>query len=205
MIRTKRVIMPMVFLVLLGACSSAPGRNAPDRVSPASLALQQTQPTQNGDESEIAALAAMIVQIGDAIDPQEAQTAAQIALLYPRGLRVSYGVTDGPLVHNMKVNAGLRPRGLCWHWAEDIQKRLLAENFKTLDIHRAIANADSWRLEHSTALIGPKGGTWNEAIIVDPWRYGGVLYWSKVPQDTRFDWRAQGDVLADKRHRKGNA
>ena len=77
------------------------------------------------------------------IDPDEADRAARIAYSHTAQLAQEYQITDPPLIHNAKVNKGLRPRGLCWHWAEDIERRLLQENFQTLTLHRAIANADN--------------------------------------------------------------
>jgi hypothetical protein len=66
---------------------------------------------------------------------------------------------------------GLKPRGLCWHWARDIEARLKQENFQTLELHRAVANSDNvFRLEHSTAVISRRGDTFAQGIVLDPWR-----------------------------------
>ncbi|MEK6216062.1 MAG: hypothetical protein N2B03_02460, partial [Boseongicola sp.] len=130
---------------------------------------------------EVGALEKAILGLGPDIDPDEAARAARIAFTHTRELAIAYRITDPPLIHNTKVNLGLRPRGLCWHWAEDMEKRLLAENFQTLDVLRAIANADvAFRIDHSTALIAPKGKTIQDAIILDPWRFGGTLFWSET-------------------------
>ena len=61
--------------------------------------------------------------------PPKQPRAAQISYTYTHQLAQEYEITDLPLIHNTKVNAGLKPRGLCWHWAEDIQNRLNAEGF----------------------------------------------------------------------------
>ena len=97
-------------------------------------------------------------------------------MIYSRALREAYGVTDSPLVHNTKVNLGLRPRGLCWHWADDLEARLGQERFGSLILHRAIANADnSFRIDHSTVIISAVGQGMNEGVVLDPWRNGGAL------------------------------
>ena len=157
-------------------------------------------------QSDVAALEARIASLGG-VDPAEAARAARIAFHYPRQLRAEYGVTDGPLIHNTKVNAGTRPRGLCWHWAEDMQKRLALEQFETLDLHRAIANSDvALRIDHSTVLISRKGASMQEAIILDPWRFGGELYWGSLAEDTKYKWLPQTEVLrkrAEKQAKEG--
>lgn len=134
------------------------------------------------------------------VDPEEARRAAEIAHAYTRQLALEYEITDPPLIHNTKVNMGLRPRGLCWHWAEDMEKRLKAENFATLELHRAIANADNpFRIDHSTAIISAKGQTFDEGVVIDPWREGGVLFWSPVAEDEDYVWVERSVVLERKR------
>ena len=146
---------------------------------------------------EVAQLEAGLLALGSDVDPEEAARAARIAFEYTAVLAESYGITDPPLVHNTKVNMGLRPRGLCWHWAEDLENRFLAEDFQTLDVLRAIANSESdWLIDHSTALLAPKGGTLRDAMVLDPWRFGGRLFWGLEVEDDRYDWVAQEVVHA---------
>lgn len=150
---------------------------------------------------EIADLTAGILALGAGIDPEEAARAARIAYSYTAQLKQEYQITDGPLIHNAKVNRGTKPRGLCWHWAEDMEKRLKAENFQTLQLHRAIANYDNWRLEHSTAIISARGAEMANGMVLDPWRYGGTLFWSPVTQDRRYAWAPRQEVFDWKRER----
>lgn len=150
-------------------------------------------------DPEINALAAQIRALSPGVDPQEAQDAARIAFRTSHSLAIAYEITDPPLVHNVKVNAGRKPRGLCYHWAEDLQARLELEEFATLEIQRAIANADSAILiDHSTAVITARGATMESGVVIDPWRYGGRLFWSPVLADQRYDWRLREDVLREK-------
>lgn len=145
---------------------------------------------------EVAALAAAIRDLGPDIDPGEAERAAALAFAHTRTLAAAYRITDPPLIHNTKVNLGLRPRGLCWHWAEDIERRLDAENFRTLEMHRAIANADNpFRIDHSTAIIGRRGDALFEGLVLDPWRLGGRLFWGPVTGDPDYVWHPRAEVL----------
>ena len=171
-----RHLFALLVVLTLAACASrAPEPGAPD---------------------QIAALAKGIVALSPVIDPAEAQRAAELSYQTTHALALAYGITDPPLIHNAKVNAGTRPRGLCYHWAEDLQARLEQERFRTLDIARAIANADNALLiDHSTAVITPKGAPMRSGMVIDPWRYGGRLFWAPVTSDRRYDWKPREEVL----------
>ncbi len=135
----------------------------------------------------------------EGIAPEDAARAARIAVTYPLELRARYGVTDPPLVHNTKVNLGFRDRGLCWHWADDLQARLAQEGFQTLDLHRAIANATSLRIDHSTVVISARGAAMEQGLVLDPWRQGGVLFWAPVLRDPQYTWERRARVMARRR------
>ena len=160
------------------------------------LAACASRAPEPGAPDQIAALAQGIVALSPVIDPAEARRAAELSYQTTHALALAYGITDPPLIHNAKVNAGTRPRGLCYHWAEDLQARLEQERFRTLDIARAIANADNALLiDHSTAVITPKGAPMRSGMVIDPWRYGGRLFWAPVPSDRRYDWMPREEVL----------
>ncbi len=179
MTRRFAVLLSLMTITLLTACSTMRPNGPP-----------------MATRAEIAELEQGILDLGPGVDPEEARRAARISFEYTYQLAQEYQITDPPLIHNMKVNAGLRPRGLCWQWATDIEARLKQENFKTLQLYRAIANADSKiRIDHSTAIISRRGDTMYQGLVIDPWRYGGVLFWSPLLEDTRFKWVPRMVVL----------
>ncbi|MBK1636393.1 hypothetical protein [Rhodovulum adriaticum] len=152
---------------------------------------------------QVADLAAALRAMGPGVDQQEAARAAELAYSHTAVLAEEYQITDPPLVHNAKVNMGLRPRGLCWHWAEDMETRLKQEGFATLQVHRAIANSDNpFRIDHSTAILSRRGDPFDKGIVLDPWREGGRLFWAPVAEDTRYNWRARRIVMAEKWERQ---
>lgn len=177
--RTFTVILSL--LVLAGCGSVAPE----DRPMPTEL--------------EISKLAEGIIALGPNVDPEEALRAARVSFNHTRDLAIAYQIVDGPMVHNTKVNMGIKPRGLCWHWAEDMENRLKAEQFETLVIHRAIANANNIRIEHSTAVISQRGDDMYKGMIVDPWRLGGTLTFNRTVADPDYDWLPQAVVHEQKR------
>ena len=152
-------------------------------------------------QSEIAALTDGILALGPGIDPEEAARIARISIEYSLQLRREYNVTDPPLIHNSKVNLGLRPRGLCYQWADDLEARLRLENFQTLILHRVIANSTNFRIEHSTVIASRPGDSEDQGMILDPWRYGGELFWAPTLEDTKYVWLPRAQVFAEKRRK----
>ncbi|EAQ24390.1 hypothetical protein [Roseovarius sp. 217] len=154
------------------------------------------------ESQEVTRLAAAIRSLGPEVDAEEAERAARITYEHTHQLALEYEITDPPIVHNTKVNMGLKPAGLCWHWARDIEDRLTQEEFQTLDLHRAVANSENaFRLEHSTAIVSAKGDAFDQGIVLDPWRKGGQLTWTPVVDDRSYKWEKRNDVVARKLER----
>ncbi len=174
---SRRELLLGAAAVPLAACASAPEKRA--------LATS----------GEIERLEGMILAMRADVDPGEAARATEIAFAHTRTLTIQYQITDPPLIHNTKVNMGLKPRGLCWHWAEDMETRLDAERFETLEMNRAIAEGRGVRIDHSTAIISAKGTGHAAGVVLDPWRNGGELFFAPVVEDTRYFWEAREVVL----------
>lgn len=155
-------------------------------------------PPDSVTQGDIDLLRTEISALGPEVDLEEAERAAKIAFEYPLQLAKEYNVTDPPLVHNLKVNNGWRERGICVHWAEDMEARLASEGFETLQLHRAIAEGNDIRIDHSTVIISKKGDAFDEGIVLDPWRYSGRLYWAPTLQDEKYYWEPRLTVLARK-------
>lgn len=176
-------LMPFLAVLWAAGCATSPmGKGPPP-----------------GDAADVAALTREIRALGPDVDPEEAERAARVAYRHTYQLAQEYQITDPPIIHNTKVNLGLRPRGLCWHWAKDIEDRLKQEDFTTLDLHRAVANADNpFRLEHSTTIVSRRGDNFRQGVVLDPWRKGGVLFWARTDADTDYDWQSRDAVLVKK-------
>ncbi len=200
---TPRPFALMLCALLVAGCAAAPSDGLGPQVT--SGDMRETVGTSGlPEQTKIAALTRAIAALGPQVDPEEAARAARIAVEYPRfTLAPQYQIVDPPLIHNMKVNMGYKPRGLCREWADDMQARLRQEGFRTLSLHRAIANADNIRIEHSTVIVSAAGASMEEGIVLDPWREGGgILYWSRVPQDDEYKWVERATVFEWKRNRR---
>jgi hypothetical protein len=113
----------------------------------------------------------------------EAQLVAECAYFTAAQLRRDYGVIGGPpSFQNVLVNLGIRKRGLCFQWAEDLLVQLDALKLRTLELHWAEAWAGNWR-EHNCVVVTAKGQPFREGIILDCWRHSGHLFWSPLATD----------------------
>lgn len=197
----RSAVLSILAALTLAACGATPPASGPDVTSSSQREIVATSGVE--EQTKIAELTAAIAALGPEVDPEEAATVARIAVEYPLfTLAPRYGAVDPPLVHNMKVNMGYKPRGLCKDWADDLEARLREENLATLSLHRAIANHDNIRIEHSTVIVSALGDEMEEGIVLDPWREGqGVLYWAKVVEDDHYDWWPRQEVFDWKRAR----
>ena len=181
----RRIVVIPALLLFVGACASKTPPIAPPPLV---------------ERERVSELAQAITTLGDGVDPREARRAASLAYGYSRHLAHEYGVTDSALVHNLKVNLGLRSRGLCVHWTRDLLIRLRQEKFTSLDLHWGIANYEkAFRIEHSTVIISAGGADLRDGIVLDPWRYGGELFWSPTPDDTEYLWKPRAEIMALKK------
>jgi hypothetical protein len=182
-----RTAILMLCLLLLQGCA----------VDPARLDISRAD-----EQRRIADLEQAILSLGDDIDPEEASRAARVAIDYSLQLAREYEVSGSPIFHNVMVNLGLRSRGLCVHWTRDLRDRLRQEDFRSLDLHWAIANYESlFRLEHSTVVVSARGAGLQQGLVLDPWRNSGELYWARTLDDSDYNWRPQAEILALKEQR----
>ncbi len=178
-------LLLVVATLVLSACGTPP----PDQ-------LPRPHP------SDIAELSREIQALGAGISAEEADRVARISYEYPLRLAVAYEVEDPPYIHNIKVNNGTKPRGLCYQWADDLEARLRQEGFTTLELQRAIANSENpLRIEHSTVVVTAPGDSMYDGIVLDPWRNGGRLFWGHVTEDHKYPWLPRDEVFRRKRAR----
>lgn len=159
--------------------------------------------SKSSQSDKIAALEEAILALGPGVAGDEAATVARIAVTEPLAWAREWDVVDPPLVHNIKVNTGVKPRGLCKDWADDLEARLWREGLQTLSLHRAIANADTLRIEHSTVIVSARRAPMSAGLVLDPWRQGqGRLWFGPVSEDPKYRWMPRAEVFAMKRARR---
>jgi len=130
-------------------------------------------------------LAVDLARLAD--DPDEPRRLAHAAIAQSRALASEYRIARPPLLHNVLVNVGLRDRGLCWHWTEDLLARLGALSLEHYDLHWATAYRGELFREHNSLIVTAKGRPIASGIVLDPWRRSGELYWTPVADDS-YPW-----------------
>lgn len=187
--RKTLTLLPLLATLALAGCSTSPT----PAVTDANISVQQGLITD---------LTATVSALGAEVAAEEAARLARVSYEYTAQLKREYQITDPPLVHNTKVNMGIKPRGLCKDWADDLEARLKLENFQSLQLHRAIANSENpFRIEHSTVIVSRRGDSMYQGVVLDPWRNGGELFWAPFQEDTHYQWLPRQEVFARKRAR----
>lgn len=138
------------------------------------------------DEPSIKQLRSALVTLAPDVDPREAELLSVTVHTMSRALAREYGVTGDPAVHNFLINTGQRKRGYCAHYVRDIGTRLREMNFKTLVLHWGAAYAKTSD-ESNCLVVTARNQPFQEGILLDAWRHGGELFWSKVDQDREYD------------------
>ena len=97
-------------------------------------------------------LTRQLTRMSPAVDKAEAARLANAAYDGALQLRQQYRAAGTPQFHNFLVNAGLRRRGLCHHWARDLGGRLSTLKLRTLVLRWGIARASTLR-EHNAVVV----------------------------------------------------
>lgn len=103
-------------------------------------------------------------------------------------LQKEYGIQTFPIIHNLFIDLGLKKRGACKHWAEDLLKSFDAIPHPHFTSYWGEAHPGNI-LEHNVAVLTPVGGTFEDGILIDPWRTAGKPFWERIRDDSPH-WRA---------------
>ena len=118
----------------------------------------------------------------------EASQIAETAIMYSSDLAEKYDLVRPAILHNVFVRMGLKDRGLCYHWTEDLMRQLQLLDLKTYQLHWGVAYRGSELREHNSVVITARGEAFEKGMILDPWRNSGDLYWALIQTDT-YPWK----------------
>ncbi|MCB1127296.1 MAG: hypothetical protein KDM81_12415, partial [Verrucomicrobiae bacterium] len=125
-------------------------------------------------EPDVQALRLALISLGPAVSGTEADRVARCAYQHSRELAREYRVVRPPFLHNSLINLGLKERGLCYQWAEDLLNRLRKLATESLELRWGKARAGTWR-EHNSVVVTAVGAPFETGIVLDPWRRSGRL------------------------------
>ncbi|MBT8141429.1 MAG: hypothetical protein HKN88_02330 [Gammaproteobacteria bacterium] len=130
----------------------------------------------------------LVLSLDESIDPIEARDLAESSVFRAMSLAKEFNLTWPPVWHNVLVNYGYRPRGLCIHFCYDLITMLREKNYKTMQFHWGIANeGSSYPLEHSSPVVTAIGQDFYAGVVLDAWRSSGKLTYTYVKGD-KYEW-----------------
>ena len=182
-----RYITTLGLLIGLLGCAKAnvyyPGNDASNPVASGSPSDDQVY------WNKVKQLEQELIGLSATIDKTEARILAETAVREAAVLAEEYQLVRPAVSHNLLVVFGVKDRGLCYHWTEDLMKRLDALDLKSVQLHWAVAYRGSELREHNCVVITGSGQPFLQGIVLDPWRNSGNLYWARVTKDS-YPWKA---------------
>ena len=148
-------------------------------------------------DENIKKLSIMLSHLDNRVDKKEAKDLAKSSIYYALELAKKYRVVSPPLWHNTLVNIGLRDRGLCYQWAEDMLLFFLKKRYRTLKFYFVGADIGDY-FEHNGVVVS--FGNFKDGIILDAWRNSGNLYFNYVKKD-RYIWKNRKEIYRKVKNR----
>ena len=159
------------------------------------------------DSAKAGTLANQLAALSRRVDPNEAKLLADCAYATVARLREKYQMFGTPIFNNFLIYHGLRKRGYCYQWTEDLLVSLDTLNLKTLELHWAESYAGTYR-ENNCLVVTAKGQPFDRGMILECWRHFGHLRWNLVLSDedryyenTKWAQRVRTRVAASKASR----
>ncbi len=124
------------------------------------LGDQQQQPVsfqvQKSDLAKAEKLADELVSLSPRVNRDEAKLVAGCAFATVSKLRREYRMFGTPIFNNFLIYHGLRKRGYCYQWSEDLLIALDALRLKSLELHWGEYDPGTWR-ENNCIVVTAKG------------------------------------------------
>ena len=174
----------LLFMTLTFACA---GGHRAGQIPSTNVAAEDHR-TPEAFCEKVQALQQDLAALDRQADLLEAKQVAETAITYSNQLAKEYRLVRPPVLHNVLIRVGLKDRGLCYHWTEDLLQQLQSLDLRTYQIHWGVAYRGSELREHNSVVITGKGQAFEQGIVLDPWRNSGELYWALIKID-RYPWQ----------------
>jgi hypothetical protein len=134
------------------------------------------------DLTNAEALANQLAALSPRVDRTEAKLLADCAYATVSQLRRQYHMFGTPIFNNFLIYHGLKKRGYCYQWSEDLLIALDALRLTSLELRWGEANPGNWR-ENNCIVVTAKGRPFRSGIMLDCWHHLGHLYFHPVVSD----------------------
>ncbi len=140
------------------------------------------------------ALSMMLLDTLPPISRKQATKLSREAIRYSKKLAARYKITTPPLVHNFLVNVGIKNRGLCYQWSDDLYMHLQNLHLRSIQLKPVGANIGKYWTEHNALVVLPThDNRLDHGVLLDPWRHAGVLYFVPISKDPVYHWQIRTD------------
>ena len=181
-----RYIPALCLLIVVSGCAKAnvyyPGNGSFNTTTSGTQADAQIY------REKVKQLETVLVALSETVDKTEALMVAETAVRESAVLAEEYQLVRPAVAHNLLIALGLKDRGLCYHWTEDLMKRLQALDLKSLQLYWGVAHRGSELREHNCVVVTARGQSFFKGIVLDPWRNSGNLFWARVTKDD-YPWK----------------
>jgi hypothetical protein len=144
------------------------------------------------EKQRVANLEQLFLSLDAHVDRGEAAELARSSVTYAYELAERYDLVWPPLLHNTLVNVGLREKGLCYQWADDMLAHVSDRAYRSFDFYLGVSEMGTY-WEHNTLVVSAKGRGFEQGIVLDPWRDSGTLYFVRVGEDKKYRWSQRND------------
>jgi hypothetical protein len=166
---------------------------------------------QKGDVAKAEKLADEVASLSPRVNRDEAKLLADCAFATVTKLRREYRMFGTPIFNNFLIYHGLRKRGYCYQWSEDLLVAFDKLNLKSLEVRWGEHDPNTWR-ENNCIVVTAKGQPFKRGIMMECWRHLGHLYFGPVASDWELYVensayaqsvrnRAAGSKVPDRNHR----
>ena len=136
---------------------------------------------------EIKKLEHDLLSLSSTINKKEAKILSRILILHSLELANSYNITGSAWMHNSLINLGLKERGFCYDYTQDLVKKIKKYNFKTFKFYWAVHKKGEY-FEHNALVVSSVYQNFLGGLILDAWRNSGELFYLKVLKDVAYSW-----------------
>jgi hypothetical protein len=134
------------------------------------------------DFAKAKALADQLAALSPRVNREDAELLAQCAYATVSELRREYRMFGTPIFNNFLIYHGLRKRGYCYQWSEDLLVALDKLKLTSLELHWGEYDPRTWR-ENNCIVVTAKGQPFQRGIMLECWRHLGHLYYGAVVAD----------------------
>jgi hypothetical protein len=168
------------------------------------LGDQQQQPfsfrVDKGDLTKAEKLTNELAALSPRVNRDEAKLLADCSFATVSKLRREYRMFGTPIFNNFLIYHGLRKRGYCYQWSEDLLIALDALRLRSLELHWGEHDAGTWR-ENNCIVVTAKGQPFKRGIMLECWRHLGHLYFGPVVSD--WETYVENSAYAQRVRNKG--